>query len=408
MGESSKNLEGMNVHNKLTATKVKAIVKTGVPGYHGDGAGLWLQISKTGGASWSFRFMLNGRAREMGLGPEKTVRLDEARDKAREARKILLDGVDPIEQKKSSRLVVHNVITFAEVADKLFAAQSEPWSHKYRLRWRATMRDYVLPHIGNMPVDKVGVGDITKILEPLFKKHPVTAAGVRGRLESVLGYATTMQWRTGDNPARWQGHLETVFSKPRSVAHREALPISEMPAFMQKLKGRDKPICRAMELVILTASREAMVRLMTWEEVDLDKGLWTIPAERMKAGKEHTVPLSKQAVELLQSMPRTKDRVFSYSGSAVWFEMRRLLGEDTKVTLHGFRSTFRDWGGDHTEFERETIEHALAHQLKDKSEASYRRSSALNKRRLLMQAWANYCQGIGADTHNVVAIHKTA
>jgi integrase len=392
------------MHNKLTATKVKAIIKAGVPGYTGDGANLWLQISKTGGASWEFRFTINGRTRYMGLGPVKTVNLDEARELARAARKLLLDGVDPIEHKKASRLVVANVITFREVADKLFAAQSEPWSDKYRLRWRSTMRDYVLPHIGNMPVDKVGVGDITKILEPLFKKHPVTAGGVRGRLESVLGYATTMQWRTGDNPARWQGHLETVFSKPREVKHREALPLSELPTFMEKLRGRDKPICRAMELLILTASREAMVRNMTWGEVDLEQGLWTIPDGRMKAKKEHTVPLSKQAIELLRSIPHNcgdpDRRVFSYSSSSVWIEMRRILGKDTKVTIHGTaRSCFRDWAGDATDFEWETIEHGLAHKLKDKAAASYRRSTALNKRRLLMQAWANYCHGVGADAN---------
>jgi integrase len=209
-----------------------------------------------------------------------------------------------------------------------------------------------------------------------------------------------MEWRRGDNPARWQGHLETRFSKPPEVKHHEALPIAELPAFMQTLKGRDKPICRAMELLILTASREAMVREMTWDEVDLDQGLWTIPPERMKAKREHTVPLSKQAIELLQSIPRTKDRVFSYSGSAVWCEMRRILGEDTKVTIHGTaRSCFRDWSGDDTDFEWETIEHGLAHKLKDKAAAAYRRSTALNKRRLLMQAWANYCQGVDAGTN---------
>jgi integrase len=404
------------MQHKLKASEVKEYIKAGVPGHYGDGANLSLQISKTGGASWSFRYMLNGRAREMGLGPAKTVKIDEAREMAREARKLLLEGIDPVDtiglkaKKKAARLVVASTITFAEVADKYFAAHSEPWVHKYRVRWRSTMRDYVLPVIGNMAVDKVGVADITKILEPLFKgenKKPVTGQGIRGRLEAVLGYATTMQWRTGDNPARWRGHLQTVFSASHNVKHHEALPISELPAFMEKLKGRDKPICRAIEMVILTASREKEVRLMEWSEIDFASATWTVPAEKMKARKEHVVPLSKQAIELLQSIPRTGDRVFSYSGSAVLFERRRILGKDTKVTLHGFRSCFRDWAGDHTEFEREIIEHALAHRLKDKAEAAYRRSSALNKRRLLMQSWANYVYGVDAGS-NVVGIRKTA
>jgi integrase len=409
---------GDDMQHKLKATEVKGYVKAGVPGYHGDGAGLWLQISKTGGASWSFRYMLNGRAREMGLGPERTIKLDEAREKAREARKLLLEGIDPIERlgikqaRKAARLVVANTITFAEVADKFFAAHSEGWSHKHRGRWKSSMRDYVLPVIGDMAVDKVGVSDITKILEPLFRgkdAKPVTATGVRGRLEAVLGYATTMQWRSGDNPARWRGHLQTVFSASHEVKHHEALPIPELPTFMQKLQGRDKPVCREIELLILTACREKEVRLMNWSEVNLDAATWTVPAERMKARKEHVVPLSKQAVALLQSIPHNcGDRVFSISNSAVWNELRRILGKDNKVTAHGFRSCFRDWAGDDIrDFDREAIEFSLAHKLKDKAEASYRRTKALTKRRLLMQAWADYCFGVEQQS-NVTPIRGKA
>jgi integrase len=202
-----------------------------------------------------------------------------------------------------------------------------------------------------------------------------------------------MGWRHGDNPARWHAHLKTVLSDDHDVEHFAAMPISDVPAFMRKLRERDKPVCRGLELVILTAAREAEVRLMCWSEVDLESKTWTVPAERMKAGREHAVPLSDRAVEILSNLPRAGERVFTYSSSACWYEMRYILGKDTKVTTHGMRSAFRDWAGDHTEFDRETIEHALAHQLKDKSEAAYRRSSALNKRRLLMQAWANYVAG---------------
>jgi integrase len=397
---------------KLKSKDIKDAITKGRPGYHGDGGGLWFVISKTGGHSWSFRYMLNGKSREMGLGPIDTVTLAEAREKARDARRLLLDKIDPIENRKRQHAVtVTTCKTFEEVMEAYLEKRSgkgEWKSDRHPKQWRSSLVQHVLPKIGKMPVDQIGIHQITSVLEPMFRNIPVTASRVRGRIESVLAYATVMHWRSGDNPARWRGNLETIFGKSsHDVEHHEAMQVGAVPEFVAKLADRSTPASEALSFLILTAARTEEVRMMTWEEVDLDQGLWTVPADRMKAGKEHTVPLSTQAVALLRSIPKANPeaRLFNIGSTAMWQEGRKVLGEETEVTVHGFRSSFRDWAGDHTEFERETIEHALAHQLKDKAEAAYRRSSALNKRRLLMQAWADYCFGVEQQS-NVTQLRR--
>lgn len=379
-----------------------AVSKAKSPGYYGDGAGLWLQVSPVGTKSWIFRFTRAGRQREMGLGALHTVSLAEARAKAKTCRQQLLDGLDPISVREAAKLAQAleqaRAMTFDQCAAAYIKAHRDGWRNaKHAAQWESTIATYASPVFGGLPVASVDTALVMKALHPIWTEKTETASRLRGRIESILGWATTSGYRQGDNPARWRGHLQNLLAAPekvRKVEHHPALPWREIGGFMVDLRAREGIAARALEFAILTAARSGEVRGMRWDE--LDEKVWTIPADRMKAGREHRVPLSSAALSLLEQMPRLGDYVFPgakkgslLSDMSLTAVLRRMDHEG--ITVHGFRSTFRDWCAESTNFPREVAEHALAHQLPDKVEAAYRRGDLIEKRALLMQAWADFC-----------------
>ena len=384
-----------------------AVTKATKPGYIGDGAGLWLQVSASGSKSWIFRFTINGKQREMGLGAVHTLTLTEARAKAKECRMLMLDGKDPLDTRKATRLAEAleraKMMTFDQCATAYIAAHRSGWKNdKHASQWTNTLATYASPVIGALPVAAVDTSLVVKVLSPIWLTKTETATRLRGRIESVLGWATTSGFREGDNPARWRGHLENLLASPKKTAkvvHHPALPWQEVGQFIADLRQRQGIAARAVEFAILTATRSGEVRGATWAEVDA--GLWVIPAERMKMGREHRVPLSTAAQSLLAGMTRTGDLIFpgathykGLSDMSLTAVLRRMERKD--ITVHGFRSTFRDWCAESVanSFPREVCEHALSHSLPDKIEAAYRRGDLIEKRALLMQAWADYCATI--------------
>jgi integrase len=404
--------------NKLSALKVTKGTK---PGYYGDGGGLWLQISKTGTKSWVFRFKspVTGKAREMGLGALDTYTLAEARSRATETRQQVDSGRDPIAERETLRqqtkLAAALVMTFDQCATAYIEAHRAGWKNpKHTKQWESTLATYAGPVVGSFPVSAVDTPLVLKILEPIWTTKNETASRLRGRIESVLDWATVRGYRTGDNPARWKGHLDSLLPAPAKVQkteHHAALPHEHIGTFMADLKTRKGIAAMALQFAILTACRSGEVRGAQWDEINLPMKVWTIPANRMKAGKEHRIPLSDAAITILLATPRMADNplVFPAPRGGVLSDMtltavlRRM--EHCDLTVHGFRSTFRDWAGETTAFPREVIEHALAHQLKDKAEAAYARGTLFDKRRLLMDAWAKYCATIRSEADNVVTIH---
>lgn len=379
-----------------------AVSKAKCPGYFGDGAGLWLQVSPVGTKSWIFRFTRAGKQREMGLGALHTVSLAEARAKAKTCRQQLLDGLDPISAREATKLAQAleqaRAMTFDQCAAAYIKAHRHGWRNaKHAAQWENTIATYASPIFGDLPVTSVDTALVMKALHPIWTEKTETASRLRGRIESILGWATTSGYRQGDNPARWRGHLQNLLAAPekvRKVEHHPALPWREIGGFMVDLRAREGIAAQALEFVILTAARSGEVRGMRWDE--LDGKVWTIPANRMKAGREHRVPLSSAVLSLLERMPRVGDYVFPgakkgslLSDMSLTAVLRRMGHED--ITVHGFRSTFRDWCGESTNFPREVAEHALAHQLPDKVEAAYRRGDLIEKRIFLMQAWADFC-----------------
>jgi len=345
-----------------------------------------------------------GKAREMGLGAFPDVSLAEARDRAAEARRLLRDGVDPIEARKTARTAtaaaVAAAFTFEQCADAFVDKQSAEWKNaKHEAQWRSTLEKYAYPVIGKVLVRDVTDDHVLEILGPIWQIKTETASRVRGRIEAVLDYATAKKYRSGDNPARWRGFLDKHLPKPKKIAkvkHHPALPYAELGVFMAGLKIQEGMGARALEFAILTAARSGEVRGATWGEIDLVAGIWTIPAGRMKAEKEHRVALSAAAIKLLKALPRIDDcdLLFPSSKNTALSDMTltavlRRMGRND-ITAHGFRSTFRDWAGETTAYPREVIEHALAHQLKDKAEAAYARGTLFEKRRRLMADWGKY------------------
>jgi len=394
--------------NKLSALGVSKATK---PGYYGDGGGLWLQISKSGTKSWIFRFTLARKQREMGLGPVHTVDLATARAKAKACRLSLLDGIDPLEARQAAKvanaLSQARLITFDQCAAAYIAAHRSSWKNvKHASQWENTLSTYASPIIGALPVAAVDTALVVKVLSPIWQDKTETATRLRGRIESILDWATVSKYRQGENPARWRGHLENLLANPSKIApvkNHPALPWQEVGVFMKELSQREGIAARAAEFAILTAARSGEVRGATWMEIDMDARVWTIPAERMKAGKEHRVPLSTAAVTLLNAMPRLGTLIFpgrkqdtALSDMSLTAVLRRMGRTD--ITIHGFRSSFRDWCAESVanSFSREVCEHALAHSLPDKVEAAYRRGDLLEKRVMLMQTWADYCQTISA------------
>lgn len=388
---------------KLTAVKVRALT---APGRYGDGKGLWLQVRDAERRSWLFRFKLNGHERAMGLGAIEDVSLAEARAAADDARKLLRQGVDPIEHRKADRAAkaaAGRGITFREVAERYIAAHQAGWRNaKHSAQWTSTLATYVFPIFGDAPVAAVGIGDVMKAVEPLWQKKTETASRVRGRIESIIDYATARGWRAGENPARWRSHLENLLparTKVRRVEHHPALPWREMGSFMQQLRQQPGVSARALEFAILTAARTGEVIGARWEEIDGD--VWTVPATRMKAGREHRVPLSAAAMAVLSQMKPDGAAAGPWlfpggkpskplSGMAMLMLLRRMGRHD--LTAHGFRSAFRDWCAEATGYPREVAELALAHVNKDRVEIAYQRGDLLEKRRRLMEDWAAFCQ----------------
>lgn len=406
--------------NKLT---VKAVEKQTKPGLYGDGAGLYLQITKQGVKSWLYRFMIDGKAYGMGLGATHTITLAEARQKATDARKHVINGGNPLEAKRLAALQAKaakaRLITFAECAEAFIEAHKVSWKNpKHQDQWVNTIESYVNPIIGTLPVSEVDTALVMKVLTQtdaegakFWQSKNETASRVRGRIEAILGWATTSGFRSGDNPARWKGHLNNLLatiSRAVRIKHHPSLPWERIGVFFCALKQTEGIAARAVEFTILTASRSGEVRGAKWSEIDLKKKVWTIPASRMKAKQEHEVPLSSSAIDLIQKQERVpgSDVIFPNTKGDVLSDMaltaviRRMDKKDPDqwktdsgdiITVHGFRSTFRMWAAEATNYPREVAEHALAHKLPDAVERSYQRGSQFSKRSAMMEDWASYC-----------------
>jgi integrase len=391
---------------KLSPAKVRTVAK---PGIYGDGAGLWLHVGPTGGKSWLFRFMLDGRAREMGLGALHTIGLAEARERATSARRLLLDGIDPLDARNAARtrrkLEAASAVTFRDCTAKYITANRAGWrSAKHAAQWDATLLLYAYPTIGALPVSAVDTGHVTKVLEPIWSEKPETASRVRGRIEAVLDYAKVHGWRTSENPARWKGHLENVLpkrSKVRAVVHHAALPWRQIAAFMGLLAEQEGVAALALRFAILTAARTGEVIGARWSEIDTQHALWTVPAARMKAAREHRVPLSEGSLAVLREAAKLRDGNAEYvfpggkpgqplSNMAMLTLLRRMGRRD--VTPHGMRSAFRDWAAE-TGKPADIAEAALAHVVGSKVQAAYQRGDVLDRRRTLMDQWASFSAG---------------
>lgn len=388
-------------------------VDTAGPGRHGDGRGLFLYVKPTGARSWVLRYQVQGRRRDLGLGPYPDVSLAMARDRAGEARRLIAEGEDPITKKQQAKPK-----TFREAALELIESKRPGWKNaKHAAQWTSTLEAYVFPKIGAVQVAKIETADVISTLTPIWATKPETANRVRQRVEAVIDYASALGIRSGDNPARWRGHLDHLLPKPkkvRAVVHHPALPHAQISNFMTDLAKRDGVAARALAFTILTAARSGETRGMTWGEVDLDAKVWTIPAGRMKAAKEHRVPLTDAALALLGlRVEGTPDKALIFGSEAkpgkpisdmsMTAVLRRM--EHNDITVHGFRSTFRDWAGEATGFPREVIEAALAHGIKDKAEAAYARSDLFDKRRKLMEAWATIAAA-SASSEKIVSLHS--
>ncbi|MDX3908209.1 MAG: integrase arm-type DNA-binding domain-containing protein [Sphingobium sp.] len=388
----------MRLYRRLS---VKSIQAESRPGVHSDGDGLYMRVRDTGTKSWLYIGMLNRCRREIGLGSVRDVSLAQAREKARELRYAFRAGVDPVVEKKRAKAAERPIQTFGEFADALLNDIEDGFrNEKHRKQWRATLHTHAA-ELRAVPIDQIDAAAVLKVLQPIWLALPETASRVRGRIERVLDAAKAKGLRSGDNPARWKGHLELLLPrKPKGgPVHHAALPFVEISDFMEKLSARPASAARALEVTILTAARSGETLGMTWGELDWEAAIWTVPAERMKAGRSHEVPLSLATLRILKSIQppnaRATNTVFvgnkgqPLSNMAMSMLLRR-MGYDA-TTVHGFRSTFRDWAGETTTFSREDVEVALAHTVASKTERAYRRGTALEKRREIMKAWASFC-----------------
>lgn len=391
---------------KISELSVKTVEKLmKVEGVYavGGASGLYLRVVGKS-ATWIFRYSLAGRRRDRGLGPCAELSLADARKKAIDLRQRLREGIDPVDENRAAKqqAAVQQIkrMTFDQCVTAYIEAHGDGWKNvKHKAQWQSTLDTYAGPFIGSLDVALVDTGLVLKCLEPIWKTKNETASRLRGRIESVLSWATTRGYRSGENPARWKGHLDTLLVKPaqiQKVEHHAALPFADIGVFMAELAKMEGIGARALEFAILTAARSGEVRGAVWSEFDLIAAVWTIPAERMKAKKEHRVPLSQSAIDLLNNLPRIGDFVFPgaregrpLSDMSLTAVLRRMDRGD--LTAHGFRSTFRDWAGETTAHPREVIEHALAHQLQNKVEAAYAHGTLFAKRVKLMADWAKYC-----------------
>jgi integrase len=378
---------------KLTALDIKRAKRRGI---YNDGGGLYLQIDRAGNRSWIFRYGAQGR-RHHGLGPTHTVSLAQAREKARSCRQLLLQGLDPIAEKRARvaalKAEAAKTITFAAAAATYIRDHHPAWKNaKNRKQWENTLATYAYPVIGKLPVGAIDTGLVMRVLAPIWTTKNETASRVRMRLERILSWATVHGYRSGDNPARWQGHLDNLLppqTKVAPVQHHKALPFAEIPDFIARVRERDGLAAEALIFLILTAARTSEVLGAEWSEFDLDNQLWTVPALRMKSSRPHKVPLSRGAIAILKSLSPESGRPFPMSNMALLQLLKRMGRSD--ITAHGFRSGFRDWCAETHEAPRDVVEMSLAHAISDKTEAAYRRGDMLAKRRKLMDDWAGFC-----------------
>ncbi len=410
---------------RLQAVSAKALVAAGKPGAHADGGNLYLRIAGAGSGKWTLRYMIGGKAREMGLGPfdhegRRGLTVAQAREAAADAQRLLREGVDPIARRDADAVAkaaaveaaAEAIRTFREVADLYIGAHEAGWRNaKHRAQWRSTLDSYAHPIIGGSAVVEISTDDVLRCLTPHWTVKPETATRLRGRIEAVLDYAAARGWRGGENPARWRGHLSNLLprrSKVARVVHHAALPWQDMGAFMVALAKQSGTAARALEFCILTATRTGETIGARWSEVDLDARVWTVPAARMKASREHRVPLSDAALAVLRQMeagrveaqgfifpgakaakPQPGETAKPLSSMAMLMLLRRM--ERSDLTVHGFRSTFRDWCEEATSTPHAVAEACLAHTIPDAVERAYRRGDLLEKRRAVMEQWAEYC-----------------
>ena len=408
----------------FTDRQVAALVK---PGRYRVARGLYLIVLSPTSRSWALRYMVDGKSREMGLGGYPTVALAEAREKALTAQNQLVNGLDPIAERDKERAAKKlddaRSVTFEKAAERYIARHEGGWSNpKHIQQWRNTIRDYATPIIGAMAVQDIATAHIIRVLDPIWAKKTETATRLRQRIEAILDWAAVMGYRQGENPARWKGHLQNALPKPSKVkkaGHHAALAVDDLPAFWQRLAAHNAVTAHCLRFVILTACRTGEALGATWAEVDMDKKIWTVPGERMKNRKPHRVPLSDEAIKVLgeaATLKRPDDYIFPglklgkpLSNMAMLQQLRRMgfaLGE---VTMHGFRSTFRDWAAERTAFAREVAEMALAHTIEDRTEAAYRRGDLFEKRAKLMDAWAEFATTPPpVDQSNVVSFKREA
>jgi integrase len=378
--------------NRLNARLVATVTKLG---RHADGGGLYLSISPNGGRRWVFLFRWHGKPTEIGFGSARDVTLARARELASQARTKLAEGVNPKDARKATEGA-----TFGECADRYIEAMRPSWrNEKHAAQWEMTLRDYAAP-LRRLPVDKITTDDVLSVLKPLWNEKPATASRLRGRIERVLDAAKARGLRSGENPARWRGHLDQLLPKRQQLTrgHHAAMNYTELPAFMSDLRARQATAAQALEFAILTAARSGEVLGARWDEFDLDRAVWTVPATRMKAGREHRVPLSPRALKIVKAMHEARNGDFVFPGqkqgkplsvTGLHTVLRRMKIEG--ATVHGFRSAFRDWAAECTNCPNEVCEAALAHVIENKAEAAYRRGDLFDKRRELMEAWAVYC-----------------
>lgn len=400
--------------NRLTAVGVQRITKSG---YRLDGAGLYLQVRESGSKSWIFRYRKNGKLHDKGLGSIQALSLADAREAAAKCRKMLAGGIDPILAAKTHRDAVRlekaRRMTFSQCADAFIDSMRPQWKNeKHVAQWTNTIKTYATPIFGDIPVQDVDTALIRKALDPIWQTKNETASRLRGRLENILDWAKVSGLRVGDNPARWKGHLELLLPSPSKVqktVHHPALPYPQTSSFIKQLRTQSGNAALALEFTILTAARTSETIGAKWAEFDLAAAIWTIPAIRMKMKKEHRVPLCSRAIEIIEKMKSLEaDYVFPggrkdmpLSNMAMAAVLKRM--ERTDITVHGFRSTFRDWAAETTAYPNEVVEMALAHRISNAVEAAYRRGDLMEKRKALMHAWQVYC-----ERDQPAAIHKIA
>lgn len=394
---------------ELSALEVSRLKK---PGNHAVGGvtGLYLYVNEAEGRSWVLRILVGDKRRHIGLGGYPTVTLAQARDRAREMRELVLKGIDPVEKRREAardlKIRQASRKTFEEVAQAFIAYQEHSWKNtKHRKQWSSTLEAYAYPILGQMPVDAITEQSVIAVLEPIWTLKTETASRLRGRIESILDWARVRGHRDGDNPARWKGHLDKVFpaqSLVKKVEHFPAVPVNTVPTFYRRLEGISGVSAIALRFLILTAARSGEVRGAEWAEIDMEQAIWTIPASRMKSKRQHRVPLSAAALAVLRA---TREHKLATGSGLVFCNSKGGQLSDMSLTAvmrrmkveavpHGFRSSFRDWVGEHTQYPSDLAEMALAHVLPNKTEAAYRRGDALEKRRCMMDAWAFHCLSV--------------